>query len=128
MADYTFDRLNLVRNRASLGSIGIPADAVIFNAPRPIVGTETWTGDFCCGVFYAYLTPTSQQRAFILESNCAMKATVLNFVDEEVSKAQIRAYLKTEYPDDDIGEDLFEEYWRDSFASQFGRDQVTLTV
>src|SRR5689334_1874884 len=41
-------------NRAAWdGPDDLPDDAVIVNAPRPLTGLVTWTGQFRHGVFYA---------------------------------------------------------------------------
>jgi len=80
----------------------IPADWEIWNAPRPLYGTD-WTGPFQHGVFYAALPPFENQVDFekqFREHNIRLDAWKIEFVPEaEAIKLQI-AYWSEAYKDD----------------------------
>ena len=43
---YSFETVNLLRERGEVVPDGVAADALIFCAPRPLLGTKTWQGDW----------------------------------------------------------------------------------
>ena len=46
----------------------VPEGWLILNAPRPLVGTMTWSGDFLHGVFYSAIDPGDEFAAQSLEA------------------------------------------------------------
>lgn len=118
----TFNRRNLLSERPA----DVPADSIIFNAPRPLFGTKTWEGEFCSGVFYASVAPDDPHRAWEIKQNRALAADVLAYVDPAKARDKIAAELRADYPDQKIGDDLIDECWRDIWFDRYGSDTVEI--
>jgi len=97
----------------------VPADAIIFNAPRPLFGSvdclgcPTWQGEFCTGIFYAAVTADDTLRANWMEQNRRLAATILVYITEAEAKDMVRPELFGRYPS--LTEDLFNEVWKNMF-------------
>jgi hypothetical protein len=75
--------------RLDLRPRGMSEEWRIFNAPRPIYGSETWEADFLSGIFYAAIVPGCEREEWMLEENRRLAAVEVIFVPEEVAyKAQ----------------------------------------
>ena len=120
---YSFETVNLLRERGEVVPDGVAADALIFCAPRPLLGTKTWQGDWVAGRFFAAVNPDDPFRAGWIKENRSLHAALLTFVSDEQAQAMVRAYYKAEYGDalDEITPELFAEFWPDCFHNQFGR-------
>ena len=57
--------------------------AYIFNAPRPLAGHETWTGDFISGVFYAAVFPDGERADWMIDQNIRLDAKLLSYFDKQ---------------------------------------------
>jgi len=126
MATYTFKTLTLLRERPA----NIAADAVIFNAPRPLFGMA-WQGDFCAGDQYAAVSPTAPDRGVLYQMNLDLDATVLLYIDEATARQMVKDYIVNEYGGatlEELTSDLFEDYWRDAFYQNCGRGEIALEV
>ena len=73
----------------------IPADWIVFNAPRPLDGSElgsnrwaTWEGEFHHGIHYAAVNPRDSFAIQRIRDNVALDAWVVRYVtDEEIADA-----------------------------------------
>jgi len=54
----------------------------VFNAPRPLLGTRTWRGDFIAGLFYAAVAADDPDRKMCLQANFDLDAIELQIIDE----------------------------------------------
>lgn len=61
----------------------IPADWIVLNAPRPIVGDMDWSGDFLSGRFYAAIDPKGEYAASRLSTNEGLDARVVVSLDDD---------------------------------------------
>lgn len=62
----------------------IPADWLIFNAPRPLVGAEHWQGDFHHGIFYAAVRPGECAKGYIA-ANIDLDAYLTEYISEDIA-------------------------------------------
>ncbi len=76
----------------------IPADWPIFNAPRPLYGEPTWTGDFIHGIFYATIDPSDSYGPGFITRNAELDAWELVWVSEEQAVIEAMQQLTDEYP------------------------------
>lgn len=96
----------------------VPADSIIFNAPRPLFGSvdclgcPTWKGEFCTGIFYAAVTADDTLRNNWLEQNRRLAATILEYITEAEAKAMVN-YLYERYPS--MTDEIFNEVWKNMF-------------
>ena len=127
---YTFRTVNLLRERGEVVPEDVAADALIFNAPRPLLGTKTWQGDWVAGVFFAAVNPDDPFRAGWIKENLALDAALLTFVSDEQAQEMVRDYCRKEYgaTAEEITSDVFADYWRDSFYNEFGRGVADVEV
>lgn len=88
-------------------------DSILFNAPRPLWGTNTWQGDFCHGIFYAAVAFNDPQREQMIMDATENDAWVLYFIAEDKAKATLWDEYMTKYPD--LSPQVFEDHWRDSY-------------
>ncbi len=127
---YQFETVNLLRSRGEVVPEDVDANALIFCAPRPLLGTKTWQGDWVAGRFFAAVNLDDPYRAGWIKENKALHAALLTFVSDEQGQAMVRAYLHAEYgaTAEEITSDVFAEFWRDSFYDQFGRGVADICV
>lgn len=127
---YEFRTVNLLRTRGEVVPADVDANALIFNAPRPLLGTKTWQGDWVAGIFFAAVNPDDPYRAGWIKENQALDAALLTFVSEDEGRRRVQEYLQAEYGATvgEITSDVFEEFWRDSFHDQFGRGVAGIEV
>jgi hypothetical protein len=71
----------------------------VYNAPRPIYGTVSWTGDFRHGSFYVAIDPKDERASFMIKENNLLRAYRLEYVSKEAVIKEVEAELKAEYPD-----------------------------
>lgn len=127
---YTFETVNLLRERGEVVPDGVAADALIFCAPRPLFGTKTWEGDWVAGRFFAAVNPDDPFRGGWIKENKSLHAALLTFVSDERGQEMVRDYCRAEYgaTAEEITSDVFAEFWRDSFYDQFGRGVADVEV
>ena len=131
MINYKFETRRLLAVRPTQTPAGeeIPAQAIIFNAPREVFGEPHWVGDFCSGIFYAALAEDHPRHADLVRINYQQNAVILMYVTDEEARAEVRAYLIREYGEvynEEVDEELFEEYWRNNFYENFARGETLL--
>jgi hypothetical protein len=113
-----------VRNLLIERPADVPADAIIFNAPRPLYGTTTWQGDFCSGIFYAAVNADDPYRMEWIKENQKLDARVLAYVPESEARQKVAGYYKNlGY---DVTPEQMDEYWRDSFWQHFGETDLVV--
>ena len=120
----TFETTNLLKGRGEVVPANVPADALIFNAPRPIYGTTTWEGTCVRGIFFAAVNPDDPDRAFCVKQNHSLRAGILHFVSEEDARQMVRT--KWAKLLDKLTPEIFEGRWRASFFNSFGQGEETL--
>lgn len=67
----------------------LPEGAVVFNAPRPLLGTRAHEGDFLNGRYYNLVTPDDSMAVRFMEENRKLAASVVLVAsrDEQVAMA-----------------------------------------
>lgn len=75
-----------------------PTGWAVYNAPRPLYGEPTWTGDFVHGIFYSTIDPTDDLAAKFAERNAELDAWVLEWVSEEQAITETLARYQAEFP------------------------------
>jgi hypothetical protein len=76
----------------------IPADWLIFNAPRPLYGDRTWIGPFCSGVFYAAVDPSGDGTAAYIKMDRELDAVLIRWVTEAEIREWADTYYREEWP------------------------------
>lgn len=71
----------------------VPADWLIFNAPRPLYGKE-YTGDFKHGIFYAAIDPADDHAAQFIYENQRNDGWLIQYIDQGVVDAWATKYAK----------------------------------
>lgn len=56
-----------------------PAGWIVFNAPRPLFGTECWQGQFRHGVFYAAINPSDPYAQQWIRENAYLDGWVCEY-------------------------------------------------
>lgn len=115
-----FPQRNLLATRPA----HIPADSIIFNAPRPIYGSECWQGDFCSGIFYAAVHVDNPDRAFCIKQNKSLDARVLAYVTESEARQMVADYYASRRYK--VTQAQMDEYWRDCFYQHFGETEIEI--
>ena len=86
-----------VRTTVSPRPAHVPAAWPIFNAPRPLCGTVTWTGEFLTGIFYAAVDPADPAAAAFIAHNRRDAAVVVEYVAAADLIAAHKAELLARY-------------------------------
>jgi len=71
----------------------IPADWIIMNAPRPLVGDASWEGDFRHGIFYVAIDPNNDEPPGVewrMKTNKGLDAWVVIYVFKELMRSTVR--------------------------------------
>ena len=76
----------------------IPADWPIFNAPRPLYGEPTWTGDFIHGIFYSTVDPSDSYGPGFISRNADLDAWQLEWISEEEAIEESLIYYRDRLP------------------------------
>jgi hypothetical protein len=101
----------------------IPADWVIFNAPRPLIGTKTWEGDFNHGRFYAAINPKDEFADQNIVENNKLDGWVLEYFLEdqaiEWTIEQTFKYLQGKRTKEELRESASQEYVVNRFHDKF---------
>ena len=58
-------------------------NSVVFNAPRPLPGCESWTGPFVCGEHYSIVDLSMPETGRVLADVAALRGVVLRYVTED---------------------------------------------
>jgi hypothetical protein len=74
-----------------------PAGWVVMNAPRPLLGSQTMTGDFVTGRFYAVIAPDDLMAEKYIEENWKLDARMLIEVPREVQMEMVMGEYRDEY-------------------------------
>lgn len=114
-----FEQRSLIMERPE----HVPADHVIFMAPRPILGVEIPTGS-TYGPFYTHIGPDYYGRERAIEYNRQMHACVLAYTTEEIVKEKVRAYYKEH--DYTVTEEELEDNWKSCFFQHFCVSEVEI--
>jgi len=77
----------------------VPEDWIICNAPRPIIGTKTWTGPFITGVLYAAFAKDDEQADWMIMRNSTQGAVQVFYHTESTLVSLAMLYYKKNYPD-----------------------------
>ena len=77
----------------------VPENWIICNAPRPLYGHTTWTGDFIGGIFYAAIDPDCECASRYLHDNAELDAREIVFVTQDECLERTMAYYRAEWPD-----------------------------
>lgn len=86
----------------------IPADAEIFNAPRPMSGNFMWVGDFLHGVFYTVIfkkpnEPNAWEHTWHKDA-ISLDGWIIEYVSREDAIRWTKDYYAANYPDVNIGD------------------------
>ena len=61
----------------------VPADALIFNAPRPLCGHEHWQGEFRHGIFYVAIFPADQYAEGFIRETVGLDGWLCEYISVE---------------------------------------------
>ncbi len=78
----------------------IPPGWPVYNAPRPLYGEPTWTGDFIHGIFYATVDPLYEYSSGLITRNADADAWELIWVSEEQAVIEAMQRMTDEYPNE----------------------------
>lgn len=70
----------------------------VFNAPRPLPGTEDELGDFRHGTFYVAVDPASPRAEWCLREIRDLDGWPVQLISNEEIQARVRAHLGDEIP------------------------------
>jgi len=95
----------------------VPAGWPIFNAPRPLVGTMAWNGDFIHGRFYVAVDLSDAIYAkTMIKRNIELDAWLIEYITEEEASQSVIDYYSSKYDAADF-EDVTEEQVLEAFGS-----------
>ena len=90
----------------------VPHNFAVFNAPRPLIGAKTWSGDFRHGIFYAAIDLTLPEAKRCIRENVSLDGCLCEYVtrtDVEKWGMERAAILKVRYEDHPY--ETWEESW-----------------
>ena len=114
--------------------------AIVFNAPRPLAGDRTWTGEFITGRFYSAVLHEGADRAAdamprtsLIRENHALAAVVLRPISEMQAQAEIRAFYASHpklrvYLQAYQDRGLWDEHWFGAWYEHCAWDAVEVAI
>ncbi len=144
---FTVTQVDALQQRPTVTPNGhaIPADWLIFNAPRPLVGSEPpdhkangndfleWNGEWVRGLYFAAVNPKDPLAAHQVKQNVDLDAYLVRYMTE----ADVRAWFHRYYVDtlqQECGEELPLESsftWRDildTYRQLYEHSKVNIEV
>lgn len=91
-----------MKTRKTLIDFINPPGMEVYNAPRPLPGVITWTGDFVAGCFYAAIDPQAEDYKWLLSRIEDLDGTRLIKVTEKEIIQEMTLYYQENYPDLDF--------------------------
>jgi hypothetical protein len=91
----------------------VPLNFLIFNAPRPLIGSKQWIGDFRHGVFYAAVDITLPRAERCIRDNVSLDGWLCEYItraDIEKWGNERAASLGIRYEDHPY--EVWVAYWR----------------
>jgi hypothetical protein len=101
----------------------VPADALIFNAPRPLCGHTHWQGEFRHGIFYVAIFPADQYAEGLIRETVGLDGWLCAYIADETIRSYAEATAK-EY--DTTVEEHEWNMWVDSYMSRYGTEETDL--
>ena len=93
-----------MKTRKTLIEFLQPPGMEVYNAPRPLPGDTTWTGDFIAGCFYAAIDPTGPDYDRLKKQIGDLDGTLLIKVTNKEIIREMANYYRQNYPDLDFDE------------------------
>ena len=90
----------------------VPPNFAVFNAPRPLIGAKTWSGDFRHGIFYAAIDLTLPGAERCIRDNVSLDGWLCEYItrtDVEKWGRERASILKIRYEDHSY--ETWEESW-----------------
>lgn len=110
----------------------IPEGWIVFNAPRPLYGHWTWTGEFRSGIFYVAVDPAGEQATAFIKRNHENDARIVRWATLDKVRKEVIEFYQVNHPGlmdrlkEHYGEDGAEWPERDmvnTFVNQLDHDQ-----
>jgi len=99
----------------------IPADALIFNAPRPLCGHTHWDGEFRHGIFYVAIFPSDQYAEGFIRETVGLDGWLCEYISED----EIRPYAEEKARENDLKvEDCDWVDWVDTYMYEHSRREI----
>jgi len=100
-----------------------PADALIFNAPRPLCGHEGWEGEFRHGIFYVAIFPQDRYAPGFIKETVSLDGWLCEYISDET----IRPYAEETAKEYNTTVEEHEwNIWVDSYMSRHGTEETDL--
>lgn len=80
----------------------VPEGWIVYNAPRPLMGHEGWSGEFVHGIFYAAVNPESKDADFYNKHNQAVDGHIVKWV----TKGDVLEWVRRKFEDYGIPEEF----------------------
>ena len=68
--------------------------SIICNAPRPLIGHDTWEGEFLQGIFYAKISTLEEDFNKYLDINDRLDSREVHYITEELCWKVLDVYCK----------------------------------
>lgn len=75
--------------------IDVPADALIFNAPRPLAGHVGWQGEFRHGRFYVAVDPSARMAEAHIRNNVSLDGYLCEYITDDDIREWAEEHGKT---------------------------------
>jgi len=100
----------------------VPADWIVFNAPRPLYGHKEWQGEFYHGRFFAAVDPHGEYADRFMKNNVSLDGWVVEYYEKDAAIKQVIEFYKVTYPgESEAIADLNEKELLDAFYHHFGK-------
>ena len=80
----------------------VPEGWIVYNAPRPLMGHEGWSGEFVHGIFYAAVNPAGEYADVYCKHNQEIDGHVVRWV----TKSEVLEWARRKFEDYGISEEF----------------------
>jgi len=80
----------------------VPERWIVYNAPRPLMGHEGWSGEFVHGIFYAAVNPEGEYADVYIKRNQELDGYIVRWV----AKGDVLKWARRKFEDYGIREEF----------------------
>lgn len=105
----------------------VPEGWIVYNAPRPLMGHEGWSGEFVHGIFYAAVNPEGEYAEVYVKRNQELDGHIVRWV----TKGEVLEWARRKFEDYGIREEFdcadYDDYYVMMYSAAFFNGEIDVT-
>jgi len=105
----------------------VPEGWIVYNAPRPLMGHEGWSGEFVHGIFYAAVNQEGEYADVYIKRNQELDGHIVKWV----AKGDVLEWARRKLEDYGIREEFdcadYDDYYVMMYSAAFFNGEIDVT-